>query len=150
MLVAFDTNILIYAEGMNDAARERRARDLLDALGQDRIVLPAQVLGELFNALTRKLKLPRRRAREICLEWRETTLFEAADEGGWRAALDLSTENDLQFWDALILVTAAQAGCALLLSEDMQDGFVHRGVTVANPFAEPLHPLLADALRQRP
>jgi hypothetical protein len=28
----------------------------------------------------------------------------------------------------------------------MQDGFVYRGVTVANPFAETLHPLLASLL----
>lgn len=37
----------------------------------------------------------------------------------------------------------------MLLSEDMQHGFVHRGVTVIDPFAEPAHPLLADALRYR-
>jgi hypothetical protein len=37
----------------------------------------------------------------------------------------------------------------VLLSEDMQHGFVYRGVTVINPFAEPAHPLLADALRYR-
>jgi hypothetical protein len=34
----------------------------------------------------------------------------------------------------------------LLLSEDMQDGFVYRGVTVANPFAERIHPLLASLM----
>ncbi len=38
----------------------------------------------------------------------------------------------------------------MLLSEDMQDGFVYRGVTVANPFAAALHPLLASVLETRP
>ena len=147
MRVGFDTNIMIYAEGFNDQPRVARARQIRGVLGEDRIVLPSQVIGELFNALTRKLGVPRGRARDICLEWRSTTSFRLVDAACWDGALALAAAHGLQFWDALILVTAAEAGCALLLSEDMQDGFVHRGVTVANPFAEPLHPLLADALR---
>jgi predicted nucleic acid-binding protein len=35
--------------------------------------------------------------------------------------------------------------CRLLLSEDLQEGFTWRGVTVTNPFAKSRHPLL-DAL----
>jgi predicted nucleic acid-binding protein len=36
-----------------------------------------------------------------------------------------------------MLAAAAQADCRLLLSEDMQDGFTWRSVTVRNPFATP-------------
>jgi predicted nucleic acid-binding protein len=44
-------------------------------------------------------------------------------------------------------VTAAvDAGCALLISEDMQDGFVTRGLTIVDPFASTLHPKLAAML----
>jgi predicted nucleic acid-binding protein len=149
MRVGFDTNILIYAEGFNDLPRVKRARQIRETLGEDQILLPSQVIGELFNALTRKLGVPRVRARVICLEWRATTGFRLVDAACWDGALELAASHGLQFWDALILATAAEAGCALLLSEDMQDGFVHRGVTVANPFAATLHPLLADALQRR-
>jgi predicted nucleic acid-binding protein len=45
-----------------------------------------------------------------------------------------------------MLAAAAQAQCRLFLSEDLQDGFIWRGMTVANPFAPERHPLLADAL----
>jgi pilus assembly protein CpaF len=38
------------------------------------------------------------------------------------------------FWDALILATAGQAGCAVVLSEDMADGARFDGVTVLDPF----------------
>ena len=38
-------------------------------------------------------------------------------------------------------------GFRLLLSEDLQDGFTWRGVTVANPFAAQQHPLWASLLR---
>jgi predicted nucleic acid-binding protein len=70
-----------------------------------------------------------------------------ASRGQFEDALTLASTHQLQFWDALILATAADAGCRILLSEDMSDGFVWRGCTVVNPFAEPTHPLLADALR---
>ncbi|KAA2237899.1 PIN domain-containing protein [Salinarimonas soli] len=72
-----------------------------------------------------------------------------ADEGAFDDAMHLAGSHGLQIWDAVILATAAGAGCALLLSEDMQDGFVWRGVTIANPFAATVHPLLADRLKGR-
>jgi predicted nucleic acid-binding protein len=45
-----------------------------------------------------------------------------------------------------MVAAAGEAGCRLLLSEDLQDGFVWGGVTVVNPFAPALHPWLADLL----
>jgi predicted nucleic acid-binding protein len=42
-----------------------------------------------------------------------------------------------------------EADCRLLLSEDMQDGFIWHGVTIANPFAHPRHPLLEGLLEQQ-
>ena len=38
-------------------------------------------------------------------------------------AIDIAVEHGLAIWDATILA-AAEAGCRMLLSEDMQDGFV--------------------------
>ncbi len=61
-------------------------------------------------------------------------------------ALDLATDHKLQFWDALIVATAASSGCSLLLSEDMQDGFAWRGITVVNPFSAKPHRKLARVL----
>ena len=66
------------------------------------------------------------------------------------AAMDLAADHDLSIWDAVILAAAADAGCRLLLSEDMQDGFAWRGLTVANPFADRRHPLLTAILNEAP
>ena len=46
----------------------------------------------------------------------------------------------------MILSAAAQSGCRLLLSEDLQEGFTWAGVTVVNPFASPQHSLLQAIL----
>ena len=45
-----------------------------------------------------------------------------------------------------MVTVASQAGCRLLLSEDLQDGFTGGGTTIANPFASPLHALLQSLL----
>lgn len=148
MLVAFDTNILIYAGHFNDQERAARANAIRNALPPERSVIPTQVIGEFYHAIVGKFRIDRQEAARAC-EWlRLSAHVRAATERDFTEALSLSATQGLQFWDALILVTAAEVGCTMLLSEDMQHGFVHRGVTVVNPFAEPPHPLLADALRR--
>lgn len=47
-------------------------------------------------------------------------------------AMDLASNHDLTIWDSVALAASAQAECRLLLSEDLQDGFTWRGVTVTN------------------
>lgn len=62
-------------------------------------------------------------------------------------AFDLATQHKLAVWDAVTLAAAARADCDYLLSEDMQDRFSWRGVTVANPLgATPLRTALAKLL----
>ena len=46
------------------------------------------------------------------------------------------------------MAAAGEAGCRLLLSEDLQDGFTWSGVTVVNPFAKNRHPILTALLQQ--
>ena len=62
------------------------------------------------------------------------------------SAIHLSIDHGFQIWDALIVETARDAGCDVLLSEDMQHGFYWGGLTIINPFKLPEHPLLSDAL----
>jgi predicted nucleic acid-binding protein len=62
-------------------------------------------------------------------------------------AADLATHHQLGTWDSVILAAAAQAGCRLLLSEDLQPGFSWGGVTVVDPFASPSSPALAALVR---
>lgn len=56
MIVALDTNLLAYAEGANDAARQAAALDIIAALPAGAAIVPVQVLGELFRVLTGKMK----------------------------------------------------------------------------------------------
>ena len=85
--------------------------------------------------------------RSAILGWADS--FEVADSTwtAFQSALDLAVGHELQIWDALILSTAAENHCRILLSEDLHNGFTWRGVTVLNPFATPQNPLLASVMK---
>jgi predicted nucleic acid-binding protein len=151
--VALDTNVLAYVEGVGDEARRAEAERLVALLSIEGVILPTQVAGELYNVLRRKKGLSQAEAATAVMRWSDFYSLAPHTTQTFADAISLAAEHDKQIWDALILSIAAACGCRLLLSEDMQDGFVYRGVTVANPFAERLHPLLAsllDTLSQDP
>ena len=153
MRLALDTNVLAYAEGVNDAERRAQALDIIGRLPQSSVFVPVQSLGELFHVLVRKAGRSAAAAREAVLGWRDAFELIETSPTVLLAALDLAADHQLAIWDAIILAAAAEAGCRLLLSEDLQDGFTWRGVSVTNPFSASRHALLdaafADASRSR-
>jgi len=146
MRIALDTNVLAYAEGVNGAIMRDKALKLIRRLPPGAIVLPAQTLGELFNVLVRKAKRRPVRAREAVLSWRDA--YEVAETSAAVIvnAMDLASDRGLTIWDSVVLAASAEAECRLLLSEDLQEGFTWRGVTVTSPFAAALHPKLVALL----
>ena len=146
MKLALDTNVLAYAEGINDARRAGLARELVAGLPHEATIIPAQALGELFHVLTRKAGRSRVDARAAILGWRDAFAVIDTDEEALLSALDAATDHQLSIRDSLMLATAARARCRILLSEDLSEGFTWQGVTVVNPFAETSHPLLQALL----
>jgi predicted nucleic acid-binding protein len=134
MRVALDTNILAYAEGVNGQERRNAALAALRGLAAEEVMVPAQALGELFVVLTRKARREAAAARAAVLGWSDGYALIDTTPAVIQEAMELVATHRLGFWDAVMLAAAAQAGCRWLLSEDMQDGFTWRGVTVRNPF----------------
>lgn len=146
MKVALDTNVLAYAEGTNGPEMKEAALELIQHLPGGSIVVPVQTLGELFNVLVRKAKRPAASARAAMLSWRDAYPVIDTSSGVMLNATDLATDHNFPIWDAVVLSASAEAGCRLLLSEDLQEGFTWRGVTVTNPFAATRHALLSALL----
>jgi len=132
--VALDTNVLAYAEGVNGQDRKDTALLILRDFAEHELMVPAQALGELFVVLTRKAKREAAEARGAVLGWSDSFPLIDTTPAVILEAMELVATHRLGFWDAVMLAGAAQAGCRMLLSEDMQDGFTWRGVTVRNPF----------------
>ena len=150
MRVALDSNILAYLCGVSWCAEDdekiARVRAIVRQLNETAsLIAPLQALGELFVVL-RRSKVDATEARQSVLEFTQTLGTVASSERTMMAALDLAVDHKLQFWDSLIVTAAAEAGCTLLLSEDMQHGFVVRGMTVINPLAAKVHPKLKQLL----
>ena len=130
----FDTNVLIYADDKADTAKQRRALDLVAEHRRGRTgVVSLQVLQEYFVTVTRKLRVEAavaRRKVELLAEF-DVATPEVLDI---LAAIDLHRLHGFSFWDALILRAAKQAGCSVLLSEDLQGAREIDGVKIVNPF----------------
>jgi predicted nucleic acid-binding protein len=132
-----DTNVLVYADDSAAPAKQQRAIELVSDHRRARTgVVSLQVLQEYFVTVTRKLHLDARIARrkvELVAEFDVA----APDVGDILAAIDLHRLHGINFWDALIIRSAKQAGCSVLLSEDMQGHREIEGVRVVNPFSAP-------------
>ena len=134
MRIALDSNLLVYAEGVNGAERQRAALEILSGIEAEDIVVPIQALAELFAVLTRKARITAQDARAAVVNWADA--YEVIDTSFATLidAMELVASHKLSSWDAVILAAAAGADCRILLSEDMHDGFTWRGATVRNPF----------------
>ena len=143
MRIAADTNLLVYAEGEGDEPRCKQARALFARLPPAEVLLPAQVLGELYNVLTRRYRRSAERTRSAVLEWASLYAVRDSTWSALRAAMELNSAHEISIWDALILSVASEQRCRVLISEDLRHGFTWGGVTVVNPLLDPAHPLLA-------
>ncbi len=130
----FDTNVLVYADDKAAPAKQRRALELVaEHRRAGTGVLSLQVLQEYFVTVTRKLQVDARIARrkvELLAEF-DVAAPELADI---LAAIDLHRLHGLSFWDALVVRSAKQAGCSVLLTEDFQHGREMEGLRIINPF----------------
>jgi predicted nucleic acid-binding protein len=129
-----DSNILLYTDSAHAVAKQRRAIELLAEHRLARTgVVSLQVLQEYFVAATRKLAVDAGTARrkvELFANYHVVVL----DVEDVLAAIDLHRLHRLSFWDALVVRAAKEGGCAVLYSEDLQDGRSIDGVRIINPF----------------
>lgn len=146
MRITLDTNILAYAEGVGTKTKQEISLGLVQKLDIESVLLPAQTLGELYRVLTGKARRQADEARAAVLAWADAFAVVDSAWSAFQSALDLSVDHQLSIWDALILSVAAEQRCRLVLSEDMQDGFTWRGLTVVNPYVKHVHPLLKQLL----
>jgi predicted nucleic acid-binding protein len=126
----FDTNILICAFAADDP-RSARA----EALIADGGVIGVQVLNEFTNVTRRKLRWQWEQIESAITVIEEllgparplTTAVHAR-------AVVVARDQELSFYDALIVAAAFDAGCQILYSEDLQHGQKFGALKVVNPF----------------
>jgi predicted nucleic acid-binding protein len=50
--------------------------------------------------------------------------------------IDISILSQVSFWDGLIIAAAEFAQCSTIISEDLNDGQIIRGIEIKNPFTD--------------
>jgi predicted nucleic acid-binding protein len=131
-----DTNVLVYMYDSVDAAKRQRATRLISELGETgRLTLSTQVLQELYITLSRKLtpSLDVDTASGI-VGWVAGYRTHCPSPADVLAAIDLSVQSRISFWDAMLVRSASRMGCNVLWTEDLTHGQVIADVEVRNPF----------------
>ncbi|MBM4246512.1 MAG: PIN domain-containing protein [Deltaproteobacteria bacterium] len=143
-----DTNVLLYADSADEPRKQAVAIELIAAhLRAGSGVISTQVLHEYAAAAIRKLSLGDDVVQDRIELFARFEIVTASVDA-LKAALALRSMHRMSLWDALILQAARDAGCAVLLSEDLATGATLAGVTIADPFAAP-PPARAAARRRR-
>ena len=131
-----DANVLVYAFDSSATSKQHAARRLLERLWESRTgCLSVQVLQEFFVTVTRKVAspLPVEEATSRVREFASWRVFSpTADDV--LAAIGLHARSSIAFWDAMIVLAAAESACDVLWTEDLSDGQVLQGVRIRNPF----------------
>jgi predicted nucleic acid-binding protein len=141
-----DTSILVYALDRQAGDRHGVACRIIDLAVRGDCYLTLQAISEFYAAVTRKHLVPVAGARDQALDWLDMFPTVSASAGAVRTALTTAAAGKASYWDALLVITATEAGCTSILTEDLAHGNVLSGVRIINPFAGAALSAEAEAL----
>jgi len=132
--VFIDTNVLAYAFDSESPGKCIIAQQLI---AKADFSTSTQVLSELYVTLTRKLtnKVPIEVAQQVINELQVLPVVNTSP-ALVTAAIQTSIRYQLSYWDALIIEAAVAGGCSTLITEDLDDQAILKGVKIVNPFRE--------------
>ena len=136
-MITVDTNVLIYLWDNDAPEKMEIARQVTAALFNGSRRLALQVIGETQNVLRRKLLQPPWQAAQNARNLLTSFDTFAASEANAAESLTLMAAGQMSYWDAMIVTAARDAGCTVLLSEDMQAGTRFGALEILNPFGDP-------------
>jgi len=131
---SLDTNVLVYFYDARDLAKQAAAQQLVAEAAARDCMLGLQAVGEFFSVVTRKGILTHADGGREALNYLMTFPSFAASLEAHRVAAREASAGRLSYWDAVLLRSADEAGCTVILSEDKRDGLRLGGITVRNPF----------------
>jgi predicted nucleic acid-binding protein len=130
-----DTNILVYAMDVDAGERHALACRIIDRAVLLDCRLTLQSVSEFYSVATRKRLVPVAEAVAQAEDWLAMFSTVAGSATAIRVALGSAASGRASYWDALLVATAAEAGCTTILTEDLADGTILHGVRILNPFA---------------
>jgi predicted nucleic acid-binding protein len=139
-------NILVYALDGRAGDRHVLARHIINKAVLADCWLTLQSISEFYAAVTRKRLISPTEAADQTRDWIEMFRTAPASASAISAALTSASSGIASYWDALLVATAAEAGCGTIMTEDLRDGGHLHGVRIVNPFAGAALTPAAEAL----
>ncbi len=135
LTVFVDTNVLLYAQDPRNPDKQASAEKWLQWCWQAQAGrLSTQVLNELYANLRRVApSLKSEQARSVVKHYRGWKPW-IVDDVTVDLAWSLQDRFLLSYWDALMVASAQQLGCAFLLTEDLQHEQRLDNLQIINPF----------------
>lgn len=132
-----DSNVWLYAATQSqDNPPDPRHETARQLITQVQPYLSVQVINEVTINLLRKFNFGEAEIRSLVGSFYKNYTVFALDADTFIQASMLREAYQLSFWDSLIVSSALQHQCALLYSEDMQNGLVvENRLQICNPFA---------------
>ena len=132
----FDTNILIYAVTNQDMRKREIARELISHALEDNHdgCISTQVVNEFCAQLSGKFGRSRDELDQYLDILRPLQACDITFDLV-RHAVMVKEECQISFWDALIVSAAERCHCHEIVTEDLSDGQLYRGVVAVNPFS---------------
>ena len=136
--VFVDTNVLVYAYDIDAGQKHQIALDIMKDLWRSGLgILSTQTLQEFFVTVTAKINTPLDSTVAVDIikklsKWdvvinTTSTIFEA---------IEVHERYNYSFWDSLIIASAVEGGAKTILSEDLSNRQVVKGVAIKNPFQD--------------
>lgn len=136
----FDSNLLTYIFDNNEPMKQKVCRKLAKKCweGKQDYTVSIQNLSEFYVAVTAKIRfpIPKELAREfiqMIIEFRGWRIITPSADAVL-SAIEINTEQDIPYYDALIAATMKENGVSEILTENEKD---FRGI----PWLKVINPL---------
>lgn len=129
-----DSNIWLYAFIHGDEGKRTISKRIASS-GGSKIALSTQVLNEVSFNLIKKAKVGEDFIRSLIQDMYAQYEVSLITEATMTLASAMRMKYGFSFWDSLIVASALECQCAVLHTEDMQNGqIIENQLKIVNPF----------------
>ncbi|KAB8332557.1 PIN domain-containing protein [Scytonema tolypothrichoides VB-61278] len=134
--VMIDTNLWVYLYAKNPQEKYLKVKKIISE-NFDCLTVSTQILGELYNVLTKKNLTSKEEAKQIIQEIATNFTVLEIDTLKVLTALDINSGYGYSYWDSLVISTALLSNCSILYSEDMQNNqLIEKKTRIVNPLTD--------------
>jgi predicted nucleic acid-binding protein len=133
-----DTNLFVYSFDRDDAAKARRATQLIQqGVATRKGIISYQVVQEFFNVALRRFaqRMTVAEAEQYLGTVFRPLLAVNSSQALFSQALLLTGKHALSWYDSLIVAAAIESKCSVLYTEALKDGQRFGEVQIKNPFS---------------